>query len=192
MLSDPLDASPQQAAEILGDIARLRRRTRRALGLPWFPLVCFGGLTMLSAPVVAVAGVSALAPLWLVAGAAGMLATRRHYRNHARQLGLAGRGRRTWTVAVAISVLGMTAGVVGGTAGGAAGGVLAPIAVVVAGYLVLGWLQGNVLPGLAVALAAMVAVVVVLAGRPPWVTELTFGAALVVAGAAARAVTARS
>ncbi len=48
MLLESLEASPRQAAERLSEIAGLRRRTRRSLGTPWFPLVCFGALTMLS------------------------------------------------------------------------------------------------------------------------------------------------
>jgi hypothetical protein len=192
VLIDPTGTSPQQAAEALGDVARLRRRTRRALGMPWFPLVCFGGLTMLSAPLVAVAGTSALAPLWLVAGAAGMLLTRHHYRRRARQLGLTGRRRRTWAVAVAIAVACLTAGIAGGMTSGEAGGVLAPIVVVAAGYLVLGWLQGSVVAALAVAPGAVLAAALVLAGLAPWIVELTFGAAMAVAGAGLRVAEARS
>lgn len=133
MLIDPLEASPRQAADALGHVADLRRRTRRSLGEPWFPLVCFGMLTLLSAPVVAVAGTGALAPLWLVAGAAGMLLTRRHYRRRARLRGVAGRGRREWAVAWGMFVGCLTAGVAVGMTSGAAAGVLAPIVVVVSG-----------------------------------------------------------
>lgn len=79
-----MDTSARQAAEALDEIARLRGRTRRSLGVPWFPLVCFGVLTMLCAPLIAGAGPAALIPLWLVAGAAGMLLIRRYYRRRGR------------------------------------------------------------------------------------------------------------
>ncbi len=187
-----MEASPRRAAEALDDVARLRRRTRGSLGVPWLPLVCFGALTMLSAPLVAVAGTAALLPLWLVAGAVGMLLTRRHYRRRARHRGVTGRGRRVWTVALAMFGGCLTAGVVVGTTSGEAGGVLAPILVVVAGYVALGWLQRDPLPPLAVTPGAALAATFALAGLAPWVVELTFGATLVAAGAGLRATEAPS
>jgi hypothetical protein len=185
VVAEPLDASPRQAAEALAEIAGLRRRTRRSLGMPWFPLVCFGALTMLSAPAVAVAGVGALAPFWAVAGAGGMLLTRRHYRHRSRRRGAAGR-RRAWTVAGAMFAGGFAAGVGAGVAAGETAGVLAPIAVVLAGYAVFGWLQRSLSPALAVAPGAAVAAALALADVSPWVIELTFGAALVAAGVSLR------
>lgn len=186
-----MDTSPRQAAESLGDLAQLRRRTRRSLGTPWFPLVCFGALTMLSAPVVAAAGTAALAPLWLVAGVAGMLLTRRHYRRRARRRGVTG-GRRAWTVAVAMFAGCLTAGAVIGMRNGETAGVLAPIVVVVGGYLALGWLRRDPVPSLAVAPGAALAATFALVGLAPWIVELTFGAALVAAGAGLRAAEAGS
>lgn len=187
MLTGPVHASPRQAAEALGDLARLRRRTRRSLGVPWFPMVCFGALTMFSAPLVALAGTVVLAPLWLVAGAAGMLLTRRHYRRRARQRGVTGRGQRAWVVAWAMFAGCMTAGVAAGTMGGQAAGVLAPIVVVVAGYVALGWLQRDPVPSLAIAPGAVLAAAFAVAGLAPWIVELTFGATMVAAGAGLRA-----
>lgn len=179
MLTDPLEASPRQAAEALGDVARLRRRTRRALGAPWFPLLCFGMLSMLSAPLVAATGTVVLAPLWVVGGGAGMLLTRRHYRRRARQRGVIGRGRRAWAIALAMFV--------GCLVAGAVAGLLAPIVVVVAGYVALGWQQRDFVPSLAIAPGAALAAAFALAGLAPWLVELTFGAALVAAGAGLRA-----
>ena len=192
MLADPLDASPRQAAEALDDLARLRQRTRRSLGRPWFPLVCFGALTMFSAPLVAVAGTAALLPLWLAAGGVGMLLTRRHYRRRARERGVMARGRRVWAVAVAMFVGCMTAGVAAGMISGQAAGVLAPIVVVLAGYLVLGWMQRDPAASLALAPGAALAAAFALAGLAPWIVELTFGAALIGAGVSLLAIRARS
>ncbi len=192
MLADPLDASPRQAAEALDDLARLRQRTRRSLGAPWFPLVCFGALTMFSAPLVAVAGTAALLPLWLTAGGVGMLLTRRHYRRRARERGVMARGRRVWAVAVAMFVGCMTAGVAAGMISGQAAGVLAPIVVVLAGYLVLGWMQRDPAASLALAPGAALAAAFALAGLAPWIVELTFGVALIGAGVGLLAIRARS
>jgi len=192
VLADPLDASPRQAAEALDDLARLRQRTRRSLGAPWFPLVCFGALTMFSAPLVAVAGTAALLPLWLAAGGVGMLLTRRHYRRRASERGVMARGRRVWAVAVAMFVGCMTAGVAAGMISGEAAGVLAPIVVVLAGYLVLGWMQRDPAASLALAPGAALAAAFALAGLAPWIVELTFGAALIGAGVSLLAIRARS
>ncbi len=186
MLAEPPERSPRQAAETLSEIARLRRRTRRSLGTPWFPLVCFGALTMLSAPLIAMAGEAALAPFWAVAGGGGMLLTRRHYQRRSRQRGAASR-RRVWTVAAAMFVGGFAAGIVGGVTGGESAGVLAPVVVVLTGYAVLGWLQRSLALSLAVAPGAALAVALVLAEARPWAVELTFGAALVAAGVCLRA-----
>lgn len=182
-----MDASARQATEVLDDVARLRGRTRRSLGVPWFPLVCFGVLTMLSTPLIAGAGTAALVPLWLVAGTAGMLLTRRYYRRRARRQGVTGRGRRAWTAAAALFPICLIAGVTGSMADGAAGGVLASVAVVVAGFFGTGLLQHNLAAALAVTPGAVLAVAFILAGLAPWIAELTFGTAMMAAGAGLRA-----
>ena len=187
MLGNPASASARQAADALDEVARLRGRTRRSLGVAWFPLVCFGALTMLSAPLIAGAAPAALAPLWLVAGAAGMVLTRRHYRRRSRQQGVTGRGRRAWIVAAALFPACVLAAVAGSMADGAAGGVLASIAVVVAGYFAAGLLQHNSAAALAVTPGAVLAAAFILAGLAPWIAELSFGAAMVAAGAGLRA-----
>jgi hypothetical protein len=159
--------------------------------MPWFPLVCFGALTMLSAPLTAAAGTAALLPLWLVAGTAGMLLTRRYYRRRGRRLGVTGRGRRTWAVAAAMCVLCIVGGVVSGMTGGQAAGLMTPVVMVAAGYLALGWLQHNLVPSLVLAPGAALAAVLILRGATPWVVELAFGAWMVTAGAGLRAVEVR-
>jgi hypothetical protein len=191
MLGDPAGPSSRQAAEALGEIARLRGRTRRSLGMPWFPLTCFGAVTMLSAPLVAAAGTIVLIPVWLAGGTAGMLLTRRYYRRRGQRLGVTGPGWRLGVAAAAMVAAGLVAGVAGGTAGGQAAGLLAPVMVVAAGYLALGWLQHNLVPSLAIVPAAVLAAVLILHHLAPWVVELAFGAAMATAGAGLRAVEAR-
>jgi drug/metabolite transporter (DMT)-like permease len=151
VLGNPMDATARQAADALDDVARLRERTRRSLGVPWFPLVCFGLLTMLSTPLLAGAGTAALLPLWLVAGAAGMLLTGCCYyrRRRGRRRGVTGRGRRVWAVAAFLFLACLAGGIAGGMTGGEAGGVLATIVIVVAGYFALGLLQHNLAAALA-------------------------------------------
>ncbi len=148
-------------------------------------MACFGALTMLSAPLVAAAGTAALLPLWIVAGSAGMLLTRRHYQRRADRRGVTGRGRRTWLIAAAMFTGCVAAGVAGGQLGSP--GLLAPMAIVLTGYVVLGWLQRSLVAPLAVAPGVALATVLAGAGQPPWIIELTFGAALVAAGAGLRA-----
>ena len=172
---------------MLGEITELRRRVRRSLGTPWFPLVCFGLLTMLSAPLVAIMGTAVLVPFWLIAATSGMLLTRRYYRGRARLRGVGGRGRRAGVLAASMCAAAFTAGILAGATGGQAAGVLAPVTVILVGYAGLGWLLRTPAPALAVAPAAALAGALVLAKAAPWTVELTFGAALVAAGASLRA-----
>jgi hypothetical protein len=191
MSGDPVGPSRREAAEVLGEIARLRGRTRRSLGMPWFPLICFGAVTVLSAPLVAAAGTIALIPVWVAGGAAGMLLTRRYYRRRGQRLGVTGVGWRLGAAAGTMIVLGLLAGVIGGMAGGPAAGLLAPVVMVVAGYLGLGWLQHNLIPSLVIVPAAALAAVLILHHLAPWIVELAFGAAMAAAGAGLRVVEAR-
>ncbi len=145
-------------------------------------MVLFGVVTMISAPLIVVAGTAVLAPLWLVGGAAGMVLARRHSRRRAQRHGVTGHGRRVWGVAVAMSVVCVAAGVVGGITSGLPAGVVGPIIVVGAGYLALGWLQRDLVPTMAIAPGAALAVTFAAVGLNAWMIELTFGTGLVVAG----------
>ena len=61
----------QEASEALQLIELLRSRTRSALRVVWFPLVVFGALFLLSAPLVWLARGPAVGAYWALAGAAG-------------------------------------------------------------------------------------------------------------------------
>jgi hypothetical protein len=187
-LTDSLEASPREAAVALDEIDRLRRRTRRSLGPPWFPLVYFGLVTILSAPLVAAAGAPVLAPVWIIGGGVGLLVMNRLQARQARERGLTGRRLGPWTIGVAMLLGCIAAGVAVGRAAGADGGVLAPIVVVVTGYLALGWLRRDPQPSLALAPGAALAAVFALSGFAPWLVELTFGLAMAAAGLRLRVV----
>jgi hypothetical protein len=192
MLTDPRQVAARQAAEALEDIARLQRHTRRSLGTPWFPLLCFGAVNVLSAPLVAVAGGAVLAPLWIVAGGAAMFLTSRHYRHRAERSGVTGHGRRVWLVAIAMFVSCLAAGIVAGTLAGQAAGLLGPIVVVLTGYIIIGWVQHSAIPPLAVGPPVALAAVLAATGQAPWVVELAFGGALMLVGIGLRVAAARA
>jgi len=174
---------PRQAAETLNELAALRRHLRRSLGQPWFPPVCFGAVTLASAPLVAAVGTLVLVPLWIVAGTVGMHLTRRHYDRRARLTGVYARAGGVWVVSVAMFLLCLTAGVAAGLRWGEAAGTLAPIVVVLLGYAVLAWLQRNALLLALILLCAVAGAVPALSGQRAWLVELIFGAALTLAGA---------
>lgn len=173
--------SPREAAELLGDLGDLRRSTRRSLGAPWYPLLIFGGLTVLSAALVAQVGIGALGAFWLLAGPCGLLAIRRHYRTRERRRGVTG-DRRSWAVGIVLCCACGAAGVAGGQLGGATSGLLAPVWVAVAGYLAFGVLQRRVAPSVGVAAAATAGTATGLGGGAPWLVELVFGAGLMLTG----------
>ncbi len=111
-------AGPGDPAGLLGELAALRRRTRRARHAYWFPLVLFGLLITVSAPFYVTAsppgplsagtavaysgpvalpvlggfpglrGSGALGYYWLAALLGGLLLTLLWYRWHARRVGL--------------------------------------------------------------------------------------------------------
>lgn len=183
VLASSLDASAREAAETLEDIARLRRRTRRSLGTPWFPMLFFGGVMALSAPLLASVGDAILLPLWTVAGSAGMPVMRRHYRRRAQRCGVSSYDRRTWLIAWAGFAGCLVAGLAGGALGGLQAALIATIATVLTGYAFLGWVRRSAVAPLAVAPGAALAAVLAAANLPPWTVELSFGAGLMAAGA---------
>ncbi len=178
--------APVDAAEVLAHVEAVRVRTRAALGTPWFPLLLFGALVVVSAPVVALAGPDALAPLWVLASVGGMLATRRHFRLRARARGATGPARRSWQVSALMAVGCFASALAAGHLGGQSAALAAPVGVCLLGYAVLGVVQRTARTAAWVAVAAVVAVAVLLAGGGPWLFELTFGCGLMGVGAALR------
>lgn len=177
----PPRVRPGEAAELLRHVEGLSHEARVSLGAPWFPLVVFGAVIALSAPVVAFAGTNALLPLWLVASVAGLTAVRRHYRSRARSRGATGRAR-VWAIGVGMSIGCFCAALAAGRLGGEDAALAAPIAVTVVGYVTLGMLQRSWQPADWVAVAAAMALLLLVAGSPPWAVELAFGGGMVAVG----------
>src|SRR5437868_14016924 len=121
---------------------------------------------MLSAPLLGHGPAGAVITLWVLAGSLGMVLIRRHYRRRADRRGVAGRPR-SWRVAWIMCAGCAATGVGGGLIWGLAGAVTGPMAVVLAGYVVLGVQQRRATVALAVVPAAALAALSAAIGRPP-------------------------
>jgi hypothetical protein len=94
------------AQALLRDAERLRRRARGDRHASSVPLLIFGGLTVISAPLT----LPRLFPwgdvFWMLAGPAGFLVTGWWYRRQQTRSGI-GEGRGSWTVAGVSILLGL-------------------------------------------------------------------------------------
>ncbi len=150
------------------------------MGQPWFPLVYFGGLTVLSAGLLAVAP-GLLLPFWLGGSAAGLVLIGRHYRRRVQTTGVGARAG-SWWIGIGMSLACLAVAVVAGHVAGASAGVLAPVGVVVLGYLALSAIQGSCWPALGVLACAVLSVGVAALSAPAWSIELVFGLSLTTLG----------
>lgn len=80
--------NPSEIAQTLDQVEKLRRDTRRTLQSFSFPMVLFGALTLLSAPLFLIGDGGAVALFWALAGPAGGVATGVHYARREQTLGL--------------------------------------------------------------------------------------------------------
>lgn len=183
---DPVETSPAQAADVMARLDRAQQATRRRMGVPWFPLVCFGVLYVVSAPLVAAAGTGTLAPYWLTAGSLGMLAVRRHYQGRAARGGVTGRVRPISALTIGGSALTFAVGLAGGILVGASAGLVGPILAVFTAYVALGYLLHDSRPVLAVAPATGVGLALAAGDQQAWLVELTFGVGMLLGGVALR------
>lgn len=144
-----------QASEALHLVDQLQRRTWATLHVVWFPLVMFGALFLLSAPVLWLAHGPAVGMYWALAGVAGGATVGRYYQRRERALGVEG----PW-VPYAVSGVGIMVGCFAAVAVGKALDselivTIGPCIVVSAGYVVFALLDRSpVLGGVAVILAA--------------------------------------
>jgi hypothetical protein len=172
-----MNADTQGARELIGNVERVRRRSRARSSTMWFPLLVFGAASLVSAGVVLLYGGDALGPYWSVAGPVGGVATAVHAMRRGRSVGVETR----WGPYVAVGVMVLAGTLVLGAGGAMTGrpmvSAVGPPLVVSAGYLAFARLERSRLLGwLAIALAAL-AVLLPLAGAE---AELT-AAALAVA-----------
>ncbi|MDQ3569989.1 MAG: hypothetical protein M3396_05060 [Actinomycetota bacterium] len=140
------------AAETLERLQGVRNAARSDLQAFWFPLVVFGGLTLVSAAVVVLVGPDALGAYWPVAGPVGGCLTGWYYYRRGHRMGLEGPAAPYVVTAVAILVGAMLAGALGSQWGSGMTAAVGPTMVVAAGYFVFAWLERSTI---LVALAAV-------------------------------------
>lgn len=145
----------QQASEVLQLVDRLQRRTRATLPVVWFPLVVFGALFLLSAPVLWLAHGPPVGAYWALAGVAGGVTVGGYYQRRERALGLEG----PW-VPYVVTGVGIMVGCFGAVALGKALDsqmmvTIGPCLVISAAYVIFALLDRSpAVGGVAVALAA--------------------------------------
>lgn len=172
----------REALTLLGEVERVRRRTRAEIGALWFPLVVFGALSLFSAPLNEVE----LAIYWAVAAPIGVVLVSFFYYRRERSLGVESRLLPT---AVAIGVI-----IVGTAVTGSLGGILGfemvsavgPSLAVSAGLLMFARIEHSPpLAGVALGMAALAVALAAMGAAPDMVASLlaaTGGAAAVLLG----------
>jgi hypothetical protein len=173
------------AAQTLGEVERLRERTRYAIEWGWIPFLIFGGAVLLSVPFALIDDGSALGVYWLFAGPAGVLATLYAVRSLEVRTGIFERNEYLYAAVIAAMVAGAI--IVGWTAEGIGSevGHTFPIG---AGLLVIALIDRSAL--VALTGAAIIALGAALLAAEPadakaWVA-LGEGAILIAAGVAVR------
>lgn len=172
-----------ETAQTLGELDRLRLQTRRRLEGLSFPLVLFGGLSLVAAALSAAVGEEAQGLFWMLAGPAGGIAVSLHYRRRELDLGIT---RAAWPyicTAVALILGCFVLGVLEQPWS------VGPWLAVAAGYLVFGGLERSAaVMGMAVALAALAVAVGALEITPVAVIlNAAYGVAFLATGLGARA-----
>jgi len=185
-----MDLQQHEIDDLLGEVNRIRRETRRALQALWFPLVLFGSLTLISALVSWRAGSQALGLYWLVAAPLGSVAIALFFRRRERLVGL--------QLPVAPALLAVAVIFVGSFASGAAADVLdeemlsaiGPPLFVSAGYLMFARLEHSVVVAAVATALAVTALAVAAAGTTPTsaatLLAVIYGGALLLTGGAYR------
>lgn len=100
----------------LGEVERLRERTRYAVEWGWIPFLIFGAVVLLSVPFALIDDGSALGIYWLFAGPLGVVATLYAIRSLEVRTGVFERNEYLYAVVIAAMVAGAT--LVGWTAEG--------------------------------------------------------------------------
>lgn len=139
-----MESYSSQPAEILDEVARVRRETRTALQRMWFPLVLFGTLSCLSAVVSWRLGGVALGIFWMVAGPLGSVLTGLYYYRVERRVGVEVPIGR-WMIGVAVILVGAFAsGILGGVLEVAMVSAIGPALSISLGYLIFARIERSV------------------------------------------------
>jgi hypothetical protein len=104
------------AIQTLGEVERLRERTRDAVEWGWFPFLIFGVAVLLSAPFAWIDDGAALGYYWLVAGPIGVAVTLYAVRTLEIRAGVLDRHEMAYAIVIAAMVAGAI--IVGWTADG--------------------------------------------------------------------------
>lgn len=185
-----MDVHQHETDDLLAEVNRVRKQTRRALQVLWFPLVLFGSLTLISALVSSRAGSQALGLYWLVAAPLSSVAIAVFVRRRERHVGL--------QLPVAPALLAVAVIFVGSFASGAAADVLdtemlsaiGPPLFVSAGHLMFARLEHSVVVAAVATALAVTALIVAVAGTAPappaTLLAVIYGGALLLTGGAYR------
>ena len=104
------------AVRTLGEVERLRERTRDAVEWGWFPFLVFGAAVLLSAPFAWIDDGAALGYYWLIAGPVGVAVTLYAVRSMELRAGVLDRHEMVYAAVIAAMVAGAI--IVGWTAEG--------------------------------------------------------------------------
>lgn len=170
---------PDEAQETLRTVQETRRQTRKVLSESWFPLILFGLLSLVSAPLIAVFGGEVLGIYWPICGVLGGVATALHYRNRQSVIGLEDNAVGYVLTAAGIIIGAFVVGWVAGTNGNEMLAAVGPMVVVAIGYGIFAWLDRSISLGLAAASLLIVAATVAALDLAPdtvaVVLAITFG-----------------
>lgn len=180
-ISSP-DPSNGTAAETLRHVDRVSRGTRRRINAAWFPLLLWGAIVLISAPITLAP--DALVPIyWILAAPAGVWITIRFFRSRGFKRGIEPRHRRILPViGVAIGVACFALGWAGGDMVSAVG----PMYAVAVGVLAFATLS-RIVAFAYVASTLIVAATLIVAvdpGDPTLLAPLVEGALLLAGGLA--------
>lgn len=177
------DPAAGEAAETLRRVADVRQGTRRLINAAWFPMLLWGSIVLVSAPIT-LAPDWAIGVYWLLAAPAGLLLTFRYFRRRALEHGL---GTRNWRVyrglGVAIAVACAALGAAGSEIVSAVGPMYA-VALGVLGFAALSRVALYAWAALAL-IGAATLIVVADPADPILVAALAEGVLLLAAGLAA-------
>jgi hypothetical protein len=179
----------EELMQTLREVEGARRRTRSDLRALWFPLLLFGGLILVSAPV-SLADDPWSAIYWAMVSPVGVAVTAAFYRRRGAQAGLVGAGWGYLATAVLLLLAApLAAGVLSELVSGRAG-VVAPWIAVSLAYLVFAWLERSVVIAVVTAclgaLALLFASNGVSAGTAAPLLALAYGLSFVALGVAYR------